>query len=117
LLQAAMLKGIADSLKSGERPVLPEDVRKFSALAVADGRQAIKVVREHAGEWGIKPDRIGIMGFSSGGVVTTGVATEHDTASRPNYPAAIYAPVLGSVKIPTHPPPLFIFFPPHHPPV
>ncbi len=107
LLQAGLL-AIADSLKAGERPVLPEDVRKFSALAVADGRQAIKVVREHAGEWGIKADRIGIMGFSSGGVVTTGVATEYDAASRPNYAASIYGPFLGSVKVPKDAPPLFI---------
>ena len=108
MLRAALLKAIADGLKPGEQPVLPEDVRKFSALAVADGRQAIKVVREHAGEWGIKPDRIGIMGFSSGGVVATGVATEHDAASRPNYAASIYGPVLGSVKVPKDAPPLFI---------
>jgi acetyl esterase/lipase len=107
-LKAGMLKRIEDSLKGGERPVLPEDVRKFSALAVADGRQAIKVVREHASEWGIKPDRIGIMGFSSGGVVATGAATEYDAASRPNYAASIYGPVLGSVKVPKHAPPLFI---------
>ena len=107
-LQAALLKAIEDRLKGGERPVLPEDVRKFSALAVVDGRQAIKVVREHAGEWGIKPDRIGILGFSSGGVVTTGVATEYDAASRPNYAASIYGPVLGSVKVPKDAPPLFL---------
>jgi acetyl esterase/lipase len=108
VLQAAMRKAIENPLKRGEQPVLPEDVRKFSVLAVADGRQAIKVVREHAGEWGIKSDRIGIMGFSSGGVVATGVATEHDAASRPNYAASIYGPVLGSVKVPKDAPPLFI---------
>ena len=108
MLQAALQKAIADGLKGRERPVLPEDVRKFSALAVADGGQALKVVREHADEWGIKPDRIGIMGFSSGGVVATGVATEHDAASRPNYAASIYGPVLGNVKVPKDAPPLFI---------
>jgi acetyl esterase/lipase len=108
ILQAALLKAIEDLQKGGERPVLPEDVRKFSALAVADGRQAIQVVREHAGEWGIKPDRIGIMGFSSGGVVATGVATEHDAASRPNFAASIYGPVFGSVKVPKDAPPLFL---------
>jgi acetyl esterase/lipase len=108
LLKAGLLKGIADRLIGGERPVLPEYVRKFSALAVADGRQAIKVVREHAGDWGIKPDRIGIMGFSSGGVVSTGVATEYDAASRPNFAASIYGPVLGSVKVPGYAPPIFI---------
>jgi acetyl esterase/lipase len=108
LLQAAVLKAIEDGLKGGEPPVLPEDVRKFSALAVADGRQAIKVVREHAREWGIRPDRIGIMGFSSGGVVATGVATAHDAASLPNYAASIYGPVLGNVEVPGYAPPLFI---------
>jgi acetyl esterase/lipase len=108
ILQAALLKAIEDPLKSGERPVLPHDVRKFSALAVADGRQAIQVVREHAREWGIKPDRIGIMGFSSGGVVATGAATQYDAASRPDYAASFYGPVLGSVKVPKDAPPLFI---------
>jgi acetyl esterase/lipase len=106
--KAALLKAVEDLLRGGERLVLPENVRKFSALAVADGRQAIKVVREHAGEWGIKPDRIGIVGFSSGGVVSTGVATEHEPASRPNYAASLYGPVLASVKVPKDAPPLFI---------
>jgi dienelactone hydrolase len=111
LLQAGLLKAvedIEDSLKGGERPVLPEDVHKFSALAVADGRQAVKVVRAHAGEWGIKPDRIGIMGFSSGGVVATGVAKEHDAAGRPNYAVSLYGPVLDSLKVPKDAPPIFI---------
>jgi acetyl esterase/lipase len=111
LLQAGLVKAIGDigdSLKGHEQPVLPEDVHEFSALAVADGRQAIKVVREHAGEWGIKANRIGIMGFSSGGVLATGVATEYDAASRPNYAASLYGPVLGSVKVPKGAPPLFI---------
>ena len=111
LLQAGLLKAIediGDSLKGREKPVLPEDVHKFSALAIADARQAIKVVRAHADEWAIKPQRIGIMGFSSGGVVATGVATEHDAASRPNYAASLYSPVLGSVKVPKDAPPLFI---------
>jgi acetyl esterase/lipase len=87
---------------------LPEEVRKISALAVADGRQAIKVVREHAAEWGVKPGRVGIMGFSAGGMVTTGVATGYDAASRPNFAAPVYGPVYRSVKVPRDAPPLFI---------
>lgn len=110
-MQASLRKAIAESLKavgSGGRPALPEEVRKLSALAVADGRQAIKVVREHAGEWGVKPDRVGIMGFSAGGVVTIGVATEYDAASRPNFAAPIYGSVYGSLKVRGNAPPLFI---------
>jgi acetyl esterase/lipase len=111
VLQAGLRKSVEDgldSLKGAERPALPEDVREFGALAVADGRQAIHVVREHAGDWGVKPDRIGIMGFSSGGVVAIGIATQHDAASRPNYAASIYGPVFGSVKVPGYAPPIFI---------
>jgi len=34
---------------------------------IADGIQALKVVRQHAAGWGISPNRIGFMGFSAGG--------------------------------------------------
>ena len=35
-------------------------------LAVANGRAAIRYVRNHAVEFNLKPDRVGIMGFSAG---------------------------------------------------
>src|SRR5262249_32014660 len=35
--------------------------------AMADTRRAIRLVRSRAGEWHLKPDRIGILGFSAGG--------------------------------------------------
>lgn len=117
LLRAALRKALEAGRTTGDRPVLPEDVRKFSALAVADGRQAIRVVRAHGGAWGIRPDRIGIVGFSSGGVVATGVATGSDAASRPNFAASLYGPVLDSVKVPKDAPPLFIACASDDPPV
>ncbi len=49
---------------------IPEmDMDKVSRYGIADGIQAIKVVRQHAGEWGVAPDRVGIVGFSAGGMV------------------------------------------------
>ena len=36
---------------------------------IADGIQAVKVVRQHAAELGISPDRVGFMGFSAGAMV------------------------------------------------
>jgi acetyl esterase/lipase len=110
-VQQAMLKAIADGLKnslSRGRPTVPEVIKKIYALAGADGRQAVKVVRSHAGDWGIKPDRIGIIGFSAGGMETTAVATEYDAESRPNFAAPNYGPGFGSVKVPRDAPPLFI---------
>lgn len=35
-----------------------------------DAQRAIGIVRRHAGEWGVKPDRVGILGFSAGGHLT-----------------------------------------------
>src|SRR3954462_11371270 len=42
---------------------------KIEVHALADGNRAVRLVRARAAEWGIKPDRIGIMGFSAGGEV------------------------------------------------
>src|SRR6202171_5757323 len=57
---------------------------------IADGIQALKVVRQHAAEWAIAPDRVGFMGFSAGAMVTSGVLLQPDAAARPNFAAPIY---------------------------
>jgi len=85
-----------------------EVTRQIGPLAIADGQQAMKVVRERASQWGIAPDRIGIMGFSAGGRVTIGVALEHDVDSRPNFAAAIYGALWEDLAVPAGAPPLFI---------
>jgi acetyl esterase/lipase len=82
--------------------------KKLFPLIVADGQQAIRVVRAHAAEWGIAPDRIGILGFSAGGYVAAAVALEHDAASRPNFAAPIYPFIDGDVTPPSDAPPLFL---------
>jgi acetyl esterase/lipase len=87
---------------------LKELTRQIEPLAIADGQQAMKVVRQHASEWGIAPDRIGMMGFSAGGRVTVGVALEHDAESRPNFAAAIYGALWEEIIVPADAPPLFI---------
>jgi acetyl esterase/lipase len=106
-----LLKSILERMKNvdaGKRPVLSEEMRKMNALAAADGRQAVRVVRERAAEWGVQPDRVGIMGFSAGGLVTTAVVTGYDAASRPSFAAPIYGPGFSSVKVPGDAPPLFV---------
>lgn len=85
-----------------------EDRRKVAEFGIADGRQAMKVVRAHAADFGIKPDRIGIMGFSAGGMVTMGVVRDHDAESKPNFAAPIYADPLSGGNVAADAPPLFI---------
>ena len=80
-----------------------------SELPIADGVQAIKVVREHAAEWGISTDRVGFVGFSAGAMVTTGVALQADPAARPNFAAPIYGGPFGVMpQIPANLPPMFL---------
>lgn len=76
---------------------------------IADGVQAIKMVREHSKEWGVAPDRVAFVGFSAGAMVTSGVLLQEDPAVRPNYAAPIYgAPFGGMPKIPAKLPPVFM---------
>src|SRR5215471_6669669 len=62
---------------------------------IADGIQALKVVRQHAAEWGISPDKIGFLGFSAGAMVTSGSLLQNDSAVRPNFAAMIYGGPFG----------------------
>src|SRR3974390_1688866 len=55
-----------------DRQKFEEMLEKIEPLAVADGLAAVTYVRQHATEWGISPDRVGIIGFSAGGSVTAG---------------------------------------------
>jgi acetyl esterase/lipase len=74
---------------------------------IADGIQAVKVVRAHAAEWGISPNRIVFMGFSAGGMITEFTAIQPD--ARPNYAAPIYgAPFPVVLPIPQGLPPFFM---------
>lgn len=79
-------------------------------LAIADGRAAIAYVREHANEWKLDPNRIGIMGFSAGGTVTAGTAYGYTEANKPNFIAPVYAffPKALQGKLESKAPPAFI---------
>jgi CubicO group peptidase (beta-lactamase class C family)/acetyl esterase/lipase len=80
-----------------------QEVRK---LAADDGRRAVKLVREKAGELGYKPDRVGMIGYSAGGIVTY-EALFGPAETRPDFAALIYG--AGAAKDPPSPaPPLFL---------
>ncbi len=80
-------------------------------LAMADGLAAIGHVRQHAKDYGVNPDRIGIMGFSAGGTVAASVAFNYAPATRPNFAAPIYLAYNWTIKpngVPADAPPLFV---------
>jgi len=95
---------IADRQKFGET------VGKVIPLSIADGLAAVTYVRQHASEWGIAPDRVGIIGFSAGGTVAAGVAYHYTPDGRPAFVAPIYAAAgrLKDAAVPADAPPMFI---------
>ena len=102
------VQGMIGGLTQHRAEVLGK-LEKAAEVASDDGRQAVKVVREHAADWGIAPDRIGIMGFSAGARVTLGVAFVHDGESRPSFAAPIYGPApLPGATVPADAGPMFI---------
>lgn len=76
-------------------------------LAVVDALQAIRFLRANADRFAIKPDHIGMMGFSAGAITTTGVILNGQPADEPNIAAPIYGAMEDKAP-PETAPPLFI---------
>jgi acetyl esterase/lipase len=79
--------------------------RYHHPIELGDAQRAIRLVRARAQEFGVQPDRIGIMGFSAGGHLASTAATHFDegnagaadpidrVSSRPDFAILIY-PVI-----------------------
>ena len=88
--------------------------------ALADTQRAIRVVRHGASEWGIDPERIGVMGFSAGGELAAlasvryTVGTEISTdpierqSSRPAFQALIYPAIPRDMPLSKETPASFL---------
>jgi len=88
---------------------LRETLQKAVPPAIEDGLAAVTWVRAHAAEFGVSPDRVGIMGFSAGGGVTAAVATHYKPEGRPAFVAPIYeGGVPMDTAVPADAPPMFI---------
>ena len=91
---------------------------KIDVHAKEDGCRAMRLVRSRAAEWGIDPNRIGMMGFSAGGEVVDMVAFAPDAPNRdevdkadvkPNFLIQIYpGPLAIPETVPVDAPPIFL---------
>jgi len=87
--------------------------RYHHPIELGDMQRAIRLVRARAGELGVLPDRIGIMGFSAGGHLASTAATHFDdgdaraadlvdrASSRPDFLVLAY-PVVSLTAAYTH---------------
>lgn len=48
------------------------------SIPSSDARQAIRIIRQHAAEWGVDPAKVGIAGSSAGGHLASTVGTRFD---------------------------------------
>src|SRR5690606_2066284 len=54
-------------------------------IPLSDAVRAMKYIRKNADRWNIKPDKIGIMGFSAGGHLASTLGTHYDMDVFPEY--------------------------------
>lgn len=94
-----------------------------------DAQRAVSLVRSRAAEWGIHPQRIGIVGFSAGGHLAIATATNFEkrtyepvddadrTSCRPDFAVAVYSGYLKAkdkdelapgLHVPAGTPPVFL---------
>lgn len=97
--------------------------------AVQDAQRAMRVVRQHAEEWDLDPERIGILGFSAGGQTAALTCVMHreslydavddvdQLSSKPNFAILVYpawlikddnSALLPEVVIDEQTPPMFL---------
>jgi acetyl esterase/lipase len=89
-------------------PQMSPATAEATLLAQADGLAAMKWVRSHAADYGLRTDRIGFMGFSAGGTTTTNVVLNYDKESRPDFVGVVYGGMPAEAKVPADAPPAFI---------
>jgi acetyl esterase/lipase len=85
-----------------------------------DIKRAIRVVRNRAPEWGLDPQKIGVMGFSAGGELAALAASSYDSgtpnhadpvereSSKPAFQALLYPAVPHDMNLSQATPPAFL---------
>lgn len=81
---------------------------QVEARALEDAKQAMKIVRAHAPEWRIDPERIGFMGFSAGGHLTANLGMHFDAGTRPAFLGIFYGSSPEPVEFAANTPPVFL---------
>lgn len=93
---------------------LPSDqiMRNKSIGPLQDAQTAIRIIRERSKEWGVDPDKVGMMGLSAGGHLVSTAGTQFNRAVienkkgisvRPDfmillYPVTIYDPAVPRTR-------------------
>ncbi len=81
-----------------------------SPAALQDAQRALGLVRQHAAEWGIDSNRVGVLGFSAGGHLAAAISRHYDQrlydpidaadklSCRPDFAVVVYPGYLALEK-------------------
>ncbi len=126
-LNSQGMTGIILKYRVPRRPDEPES--EPARRPLQDAQRAVSLVRSKAKEWGIHPQRIGIVGFSAGGHLAVSTATNFDrrayeafdevdkASCRPDFAIAVYSGYLKAkdkdetapgLRVPAGTPPIFL---------
>jgi endo-1,4-beta-xylanase len=98
----------------------PGSTYKIENEALADTQRAIRTVRSRASEWNVRPDAVGVMGFSAGAELAAlssmrmegGVEGASDPidqqSAKPNFQALIYPGQSAKIQPTKDSPPAFL---------
>jgi acetyl esterase/lipase len=122
--------GVTGILLKYRVPRRPDETQGEPARRpLQDAQRALSLVRSRAGEWGIDPHKIGMIGFSAGGHLSIATATRFEqraypkvdqldeVSCRPDFAIALYSGYLKAkdkdeiapgLQIPKNTPPIFL---------
>jgi acetyl esterase/lipase len=124
-LNSIGVTGVLLKYRVPKRPGLDKD-----AVALPDAQRALGLMRQHAQEWGLDPQRLGVLGFSAGGHLSAALSTRYQTRAyaaadaadqrscRPDFAVLIYPGYLtdkeqgdrvaADLPLSTNTPPMFL---------
>ena len=104
--EQSMRQMFSGAARRPPRPSTPDSMAAGIAPQLEDARAAFALIRKRAGEWRVDPNRIGMVGFSAGAMLTLTTALAGQDA-KPAFIGDIYGPV-ANMTVPADAPPLFV---------
>lgn len=107
-MQMVDVTGFERFPKANANPMPSEQGDRAIMDAIEDGLEAVRMVRNHAKEWNVNPEKVGFLGFSAGGGVAVGATVKADAETMPNFLMTAFGPSLIDVEVPADAPDLLV---------